>query len=250
MLDRNKKTLSDIESRYYFKPMKEILEEKIKNVGEIMILDSLTEVMIDALQKVEQIIHQRKDRGYIEDVAQARKSVAGNGFQGLIAYSLIRLQTANILNPNLVITLKPKRHPLIERCATIRIGDEVQRPDIDMLIYMNTEFEKHPVIIYSIKTSLRERTGQTYRWKLLMDIVTSQNCGTIKNKYNLDYKVTGDIRVGLITANFYNEIMSPQQHGMLKFFDFAYITKGGNWKEPICRFSRIIDDLHSLYWHD
>jgi len=69
---------------------------------------------------------------------------------------------------------KPKRHPLIEKYATIKVGDDFQKPDIDLMIYNNSEPERHPVIIYSIKTSLRERAGQTYRWKLLMDIVSSR----------------------------------------------------------------------------
>ena len=114
-------------------------------------------------------------------------------------------------------------------------------------VYYNAEPEKHPIIIYSIKTSLRERAGQTYRWKLLMDIASSEDCKTIKDKYGLEYEVTGDFRIGLITANFYDEITKPQQKGMLKFFDFAYITKSGDWEKPLTSFSEIVNDLNVIY---
>lgn len=247
MLEENEKTASRIEDRYYFGPMKEMFEQKVRKVGEVGSLDGLTEVMRGALPEVEEIIQQRRANGYIRDIDNTRKSVAGNGFQGLVVYSLIRLQKTGKLNPNLVITLKPKTHALIEEYAIIKIGNEVQKPDIDVLVYMHTEPERYPVMIYSIKTSLRERAGQTYRWKLLMDIATSENCRTIRDKYDLSYEAVGDFKVGLITANFYGEIMNPQQRGMLKFFDFAYITKSGNWEKPVSSFSEVVNDLNTIY---
>jgi type II restriction enzyme len=247
MLEINETTALAIESRYYFKPMREAFEQKVREVGKIRVLDSLTEVMRIAQPGVEKIIQWREADGYIKSIDQARKSVAGNGFQGLIAYSLIALQKTNILNSGLVITLKPRSHPLITRYATIRVGDEIQKPDIDILVYIYTKPEKYPILIYSAKASLRERAGQTYRWKLLMDIATSENCRSIREKYDLTYEAKGDFRVGLITANFYDEIMKPQQQGMLKFFDFAYITKSGYWEKPVSNFSQIIEDLNTLY---
>lgn len=247
MLEINIKTLSEIENRYYFTSIKEGLEAKAIETGEKNALNYLTEVMQSATSKVEKLIQARIRDKIISSADQARKTIAGNGFQGLVAYSLIRLQEKNILNPNLAITLKPKKHPLIEKYATIKVGDDMQKPDIDLLIYHHPRPEKYPVIIYSIKTSLRERAGQTYRWKLLMDIVSSNDCKTIKEKYNLTYKAMDNFKVGFITSNFYKEITNPQQKGMLKFFDFVYITKPGKWEKPVCEFSRILDDLNSVY---
>lgn len=247
MFEINIKTLSEIESRYYFTPIKDVLEQKTKKTGEIKALDYLTEVMQTATSKVEKLIQARIRDKIISNADQARKTIAGNGFQGLVAYSLIKLQEKNLLNPNLAITLKPKKHPLIEKYATIKVGDDVQKPDIDLLIYHYRNPEKYPVIIYSIKTSLRERAGQTYRWKLLMDIVSSNDCKTIKEKYSLTYKAMDNFKVGFITTNFYNEITNPQQKGMSKFFDFVYITKPGKWEKPVCEFSRILDDLNAVY---
>jgi type II restriction enzyme len=247
MLETNIKTISEIMSRYYFTPIKEGLEAKTKKIGEINALDYLTEIMQKATSKVEVLIQERIKTGIISSADQARKTIAGNGFQGLAAYSLIKLQEKNMLNPNLAITLKPKKHPLIEKYATIKVGDDVQKPDIDLLIYHYQKPEKYPVIIYSIKTSLRERAGQTYRWKLLMDIVSSNDCKSIKEKYSLVYKAMDNFKVGFITTNFYNEIINPQQKGMLKFFDFVYITKPGKWEKPVCEFSKILDDLNAVY---
>jgi len=247
MLNINIKIISEIESRYYFTPIKEGLEEKAKVIGDIKAMDYLTEIMQNATAKVEILIQDRIKNGIISNADQARKTIAGNGFQGLVAYSLIKLQEKNLLNPNLAITLKPKKHPLIEKYAVIKVGDNVQKPDIDLLIYHYLKPEKYPVIIYSIKTSLRERAGQTYRWKLLMDIVSSNDCKTIKEKYSLTYKAMDNFKVGFITTNFYNEITNPQQKGMLKFFDFVYITKPGVWEKPIYKFSKILDDLKSVY---
>lgn len=247
MLEINIKTLSEIESRYYFAPIKEALEAKAAAVGYENALNYLTEVMQAATSKVERLIQARIKSKIISSADQARKTIAGNGFQGLVAYSLIKLQEKKLLNPDIAITLKPKKHPLIEKYAAIKVGDDIQKPDIDLLIYHYQKPEKYPVIIYSIKTSLRERAGQTYRWKLLMDIVSSNDCKSIKEKYSLTYKAIDNFKVGFITTNFYNEITNPQQKGMLKFFDFVYITKPGKWEKPICEFSEILDDLNTIY---
>lgn len=77
--------------------------------------------------------------------------------------------------------------------------------------------------IISLKTSLRERAGQTYKWKLLLEIATSDNY--IKEKYNIKYENKIMPLVGFATVNFYNEINNPQHRGMFKFFDIAFIGK-------------------------
>lgn len=83
----------------------------------------------------------------------------------------------------------------------------------------------HDIILASksLKTSLRERAGQTYRWKLLLEIATTEN--QIKDKYNIAYDSAAMPIVCFATVNFYNEINNPQHRGMLKFFDNAFIGK-------------------------
>jgi len=247
MLEINKRSALEISERYYFGPIKNGLEEIIAQSGSIESLDHLTEVMQKATAPVEKLIGKRIRKGKITSADQARKTIAGNGFQGLVAYSLIKLQEEGVLSPNIAITLKPKHHSLVEKYATIKVGDDTQKPDIDLLIYNHPAPEKFPIIIYSIKTSLRERAGQTYRWKLLMDIASSQDCKTIKEKYTLSYTATDNFKVGFITTNFYSEIMKPQQQGMLRFFDFVYITKPRIENERIKGFSKVVGDLNKIY---
>ncbi len=198
-------------------------------------------------EKVEEIIQNRIKSGEITDASQTRKAVAGNGFQGLVAYALIYLQNEGLINKDLVITLKPKKHRFIKNYATIQVGDDVQKPDVDLMIYHSKKLEHAPVLIFSMKTSLRERVGQTYKWKLLMDIATSKDCMQIKQKYGLSFDVKADFKVGFITTNFYDEITQPQQIGMLRFFDFVYLTKAGKFQSPICEFSKIVSDLKTIY---
>ena len=247
LLETNEDVLSRIEKRYYFDPIRRIMTEKIAEVGEVEALNYLTEVMQRAKAEVDVIIEKRKEAGLLRDPDQTRKSVAGNAFQALVAYNLIKLQQHNKLDPHLIITLKPKSHALVESYGTIQVGAETQRPDIDLLIYQNVAPEQHPVMIYSIKTSLRERAGQTCRWKLLMDVTTAPDCESIRKKYGLQCDVIGNFKTGFITTNFYSEIMQPQQQGLLRFFDYVYITKKGSWEPPVCEFSTIIKDLNQIY---
>jgi type II restriction enzyme len=78
-------------------------------------------------------------------------------------------------------------------------------------------------MIISLKTSLRERAGQTYKWKLLMEIAASND--SLKEKYNISYNPKEMPLVCFATVNFYNEINNPQHRGMFKFFDQSFIAK-------------------------
>ena len=239
--------VKDLEGRYYFNPLKRKFEDKVQEVGLSDAMNYLTEIMQGSIKAVGKLIQKRIDDGVIDDFDQASKTVAGNAFQGLVAYALIRHQQTGALSDDIEITLKPKRHPIVKDYATIKVGNDVQKPDIDLLIYSKTQTMVKPVIIYSMKTSLRERVGQTYKWKLLMDIASADDCQSIKSKYELSYQAQINFKVGLITSNFYEEITNPQQQGMLRFFDFVYITKVGEWGHGVRNFSNIIQDLNKIY---
>lgn len=241
----NALTIADIEARYYFAPIKAQYEKRVADFGAAGALNHLSEVMRDATPEVEKTIQTRVAQGVIKDADQARKSVAGNGFQALTGYTLIRLQQNGGLPAHLIITLKPRQHPDIERYATIQVGDEIQKPDIDLLVFSATDTRRRPIVIYSVKTSLRERAGQTYRWKLLLDVATG-GCANLSERYNLRYDNTVTLKLGFITADFYEEIDQPQALGALKFFDFAYLTKPkGN--AAARGFSGVVADLKKLY---
>lgn len=239
--------VKELDARYYFNPLKQRFESKAQEVGLTEAMNYLTDIMQGSISEVGELIQARIDDGVINDFDQASKTVAGNAFQGLVAYALVRHQQAGILSQDIEITLKPKRHPIVNEYATIKVGDDIQKPDIDLLIYSKDRTLEKPVIIYSMKTSLRERVGQTYKWKLLMDIATANDCQSIKAKYELCYQAQVEFMVGLITTNFYEEITNPQQVGMLRFFDFVYITKPGNWGERVLNFSQIVQHLNQIY---
>jgi len=65
--------------------------------------------------------------------------------------------------------------------------------------------------------------GQTYKWKLLMEIAMS-DC-EVRDKYEISYAPPTVPLVCFVTVNFYNEINNPQHRGMFKFFDRAFIGK-------------------------
>ena len=57
----------------------------------------------------------------------------------------------------------------------------------------------------------------------MLEIATSDN--SIRDKYKIKYKGTKMPLVCFATVNFYDEINNPQQRGMFKFFDKAFIAK-------------------------
>jgi type II restriction enzyme len=249
--------MNSIQSRTYWYPTLKSFNKKLneimlsehlhKNEALREILNHLDEILLNSEPDVMKIINKRK-----KDVKQTRVSVAGNNFQALIAHSFM----ANVLARNLPplnIVLKPKDHAIVHNYATIKINEETQKPDMDILIYQ--EKPKTPIIICSCKTSLRERAGQTYRWKLLVDLATADPKHLKKypdcpiNKYKIDYQSDRKIYVLMITADLYNEVNQPQQKGMFMFFDKAFISnnKGGKLPINVQPLSKIVEYLQSIY---
>lgn len=242
----------DLTTRKYWKPTQEayniclhkLKEKHSEKDAHIVILDYLTDIMRDSQHDIENILQEKFESGEISDIGQSKVAIAGNNFQALIAYAIQNNILIGNLPSNLVVALKPKRHPLIKKYAEIKVGEDIQKPDLDLMIY--TVQENLPIMIYSAKTSLRERAGQTYKWKLLIDLAKS-NCEELKQKYQLHYEEKREIHVGFITSNFYSEINSPQQRGMLRFFDFVYLSKNIPVVPPVSHLSDIIKDLNDIY---
>lgn len=224
------------------KPILKKYKEYKQKYGTIEVLNYLTEIMQSSKEEVEKLLIQRKEQEEIKNIDQARKTVAGNSFQFLIIYALLDNQKEGNLPKNLII-LKTKNHPILDKYATIKVADETQKPDIDLLIF--TEEETKPILIFSCKTSLRERAGQTYKWKLLVEI--TRKCPQLKEEYKLEYPDQRPIYTGFITTNFYDEINQPQQRGMLKFFDYSYISKPIQPQPHIKPLSQIIQDLNTIF---
>jgi len=218
------KELDKIKSTYYMIPILENLHNYQVEKGLIKSLDYLHKVLDSSKESVNKLLDERVNKGLIKDKSQARKSIVGNAFCLLVKYILLNLKSDNIIRSNIFITSNPKRHKLISNMVTIDVDGETQKPDMDLAIYsVGNDKQLHKCLIISLKTSLRERAGQTYKWKLLLEIATSDN--SIKDKYNISYKHKNMPLVGFATVNFYDEINNPQHRGMFKFFDVAFIGK-------------------------
>lgn len=219
-----------------------LLKRYIKIFGEVKTFDFLSKIMEESKPYVERLLQNRKRKDPLYDENQARRKIAGNNFQFLVLYLLIiNIEKRNL--PENLIVLRTNQHKVIDEYATIKVADETQKPDIDLIAF--SEEENKPIVIYSCKTSLRERAGQTYRWKLLLDI--TQHCPKLVKKYQLKYSKNRKILTSFITADFYNEIMQPQQKGILEFFDFSYVAKDIQVSPPIKNLSKIIEDLNNLF---
>ncbi len=218
--------IKQIEETYYMKPVLDKFNEFIENkrCDWIKIFDKLYEILKESEKEVRKLVEERVKIGEINDISQAMKSIAGNAFSNCLVYLFLKNKLEENIKSNIFITSKKSRIKDFDKIATISIGDETQKPDVDLIIYTEKEDKSlAKCIILSLKTSLRERAGQTYKWKLLMEIATSEN--PIKDKYDIKYNVFQMPIICFATVNFYNEINNPQHKGMFKFFDKAFIAK-------------------------
>jgi type II restriction enzyme len=213
-----------------------------------IILNQLSSIMDSSRYGVSEIQQKRFRSGLIENISQSTMSVAGKNYEALVGYSLEMNRIYGNLPRNIIISLVTKRSRFIGKYATINIGNETQQPDVDLAIYKETP--NSPIIICSTKTSLRERAGQSYKWKLLLDI-SRCNCehddGCPLNNYQIEYPAQRDIYMFFITADFYNEIHQPQQRGMFAFFDGTYVSKDIENTNYIKKLSDIIEDISNIF---
>ena len=227
-----------------------VAEDSAKKQAEKKIFSHLHDVMRETQEIVENKIQERIASGEIHDADQARKSVAGNIFQQLLAYLL----AANVINGNIshhvIVTMSVKN--IIESYAQISVNGDIMKPDSDVVVYCE-EKENSPVINLSCKTSCRERAGQTYKWKLLCDLAScncehkegNQNCPI--TRYNLEYLPTKRIITSFATVDFYDELTNPQISAMFNFFDHAYIAKTNSPSDRIFCLETIIDDINEAF---
>lgn len=247
-LNKDEKNLmKKIEEAYYMSPSIELINNRINiatnKVNEWkLIFNYLHDLLRESEKQVTSLIDQRKKDGLIKDTAQASKSVVGTAFPYLIIYTFLQNKICGNVRPNIFITNAISKVPDFNLISTINIDGETQKPDVDVVIYSlqheNGVDNLDKCMILSLKTSLREGAGQTYKWKLLMEIAASEN--TIKEKYNITYNPTIIPLVCFATVNFYDEINSPQHRGMFKFFDKSFIGKPID-TEFVSSLSHIID---------
>jgi len=214
-----------------------------KNQAWKLVFNELFKIITDAYQEVDLILDERIKQGKIKDKKQASKTVVGNTFPFAVIYIFLQNKIVGNIKDNIFITSELSKINGFENIATINIGGETQKPDCDLVIYsVDDNNELLNCLILSLKTSLRERAAQTYKWKLLMEIATSDDC-SVKDKYDIVYEAKILPKICFATINFYDEINSPQQRGMLKFFDQSFIAKNMNQDLPnfISPMSHLID---------
>lgn len=241
----NKTELNDIqniESKYYMKPMIKAINLDISknNVKWNEVFDKLYNYLENNKNAVKELTQKRVKEGIITNSEQAIKSIAGGAFSNLIIWVFLKNKEQNYIKDNIFITSNIRRIKEWQNLFLIKVGEETQKPDVDLVIYsLNSNNNLHKCMILSLKTSLRERAGQTYKWKLLMEI--SKEESKLKDKYDISYNPPVLPLVCFATVNFYNEINNTQNRGMFKFFDCAFIGKDIENKDFIKPLSYIIE---------
>ncbi len=239
---QEQKAITKIISSYYMSPVltefNAFLEKSNLTKQEAMqdAFNYIYNFMQNSLPNVEKEIDKRIDAGKISDKSQTLKSLAGNVFTSLIQYIFLKNKEIGNIPPNIFITKKQDAIKKFGETFTIYIDEETQKPDCDLIIYNS---DNQHIIILSLKTSLRERAGQTYKWKLLLEIANSENT-ELKEKYNINYNGNKMPIICFATVNFYEEINNPQQRGMFKFFDKAFIAKPNINEDFIAPLSTLI----------
>ncbi|WP_395001733.1 BsaWI family type II restriction enzyme [uncultured Helicobacter sp.] len=239
------KTLQDIESKYYMKPMLDSISQDIANkkIQWHKVFDNLYFYLVTSKDEVESLIQTRVQKGAIHNASQARKSIAGQAFSNLIVWTFLKNKERGHIKQSIYITSKISQLPKWQELFLIQVGEETQKPDVDLVIYsLDSTNDLQKCLILSLKTSLRERAGQTYKWKLLMEIANTES--SIKEKYNIAYNPPITPLVCFATVNFYNEINNPQHRGMFKFFDCAFIGKNIQAQNFIKPLSYLIDYIN------
>lgn len=236
--------IKDIKNSFYMEPTIKRIHLFIDKQANLKkswkeVFNQIYNILMEAKNDVELILEARKIKGEIKDIRQAMKSIAGNTFSSAIVYIFLKNKEIGNIKSKVFITSKKSQIKGFENIATIHVDGETQKPDCDLIIYTKKENDDvDKCMILSLKTSLRERAGQTYKWKLLMEIATSEN--SIKNKYNITYNPKKMPLICFATVNFYNEINNPQHKGMFKFFDKSFIAKIVN-KDFISPLSDIVN---------
>ncbi|WP_330204323.1 BsaWI family type II restriction enzyme [Cyanobacterium sp. DS4] len=251
---QEKKELNKIIKTYYIQPTLSRIDKFVdssKDKKEVwkLVFNELFNIITNAHKEVDLILDERIKRGEITNKQQASKTVVGNTFPFAVIYIFLHNKIIGNIKDNIYITSELSKINGFEDVATIKIGEETQKPDCDLVIYSVSDDNKLAnCLILSLKTSLRERAAQTYKWKLLMEIAISDDC-SVKDKYDIVYNAKILPKICFATINFYNEINNPQQRGMLKFFDKSFIAKNVNQNLPtfISPMSNLIDFVNDVF---
>lgn len=241
----DRRQMAGIAERYYMGPslakLQAFLEADDSAHPAQSAFNHIHTFIVEGRDGVESILDARVAAGEIRDKKQAAKSIAGSVFQNLIVYVFLLNKQSGAIPANIFVTPKQSAIRRFGEQMTVYVGGEEQKPDCDLVVYND---DNGKFFILSLKTSLRERAGQTYKWKLLLEIASTDNA--IREKYDIDYRGGESPLVCFATVNFYNEVNNPQQRGMFKFFDRAFIAKPGVKSEFIGEMSEIVGYIREV----
>ena len=99
-------SINQIQSHYYMLPTLQRIEQFVHRNGENAsswreVFNNLHPILVDAKIDVDILLQERKLKGQINDISQARKSIAGAAFSNALAYVFIKkislLEISNLL---------------------------------------------------------------------------------------------------------------------------------------------------------
>jgi len=158
MLNHNElELLQNIESKYYMRPMIEAINMDIANKKYSLqeVFNHLYDYLISCKEAVENLIQNRIKKGEIKDASQARKSIAGGAFCNLIIWVFLKNKEQSKIRKNIFITSKISQIPRWQDLFLIKVGEETQKPDVDLVIYsLDSTDNLKKCLILSLKTSL------------------------------------------------------------------------------------------------
>lgn len=167
MLNKNEiKNLQNIEEKYYMQPSIALIQKDLENkkINFKNAFDFLYDYLRNSQKDVENLIQKRKTNGEIRDENQTRKSIVGNAFSSLIVWLFLKNKENGNIDTDIFITTRISSIPNWKELFLIQVGEEFQKPDVDLVIYnLSNEHKIKNCLILSLKTSLRERAGQTYK---------------------------------------------------------------------------------------
>ena len=184
--------------------------------------DEIYRILNESKSSVDDFLAERKKTGEIKDEKQALKSIAGNSFSKIIEYIFLKNKIIGNIRPDIFITSQKSKVPNFEEISTIKMGDETQKPDCDLVIYsLNKNNTLKKCMILSLKTSLRDNVKKIRNWKFLMEIATSEK--TIKENFGINYTSKYTPLVCLAITDFYKINISKIKNKLI-FFDKTFIA--------------------------
>jgi type II restriction enzyme len=226
---QEQKTLDKLISIPYMSRTIVLIEDYVSKHGKdrkkayLSVFDEIFRILNKSKNQIDKYLKERKAKGEIKDEGQALRSITESSFPQAILYIFLKNKEIGNIREDIFISSKPALVPSLKDVLVIHIGNEIQKPNCNLVIYsLNKDKTLNHCMILSLKTSSRERAEQTYKWKLLLEIANSEN--DVKDKYKIKYNFEKMPLVAFAAVNFFDEINKPQIRGILKFFNRSFIA--------------------------